>query len=58
MPAIDVKYLNNLVNDNNIVTQEKELNQKQELMNLKEQMKKFDTRSRSNEHSINNVINS
>ena len=57
MPAIDLKNIEKLVIKNGILGNDKNEKERNDLSNLKEQMKKFETRSSSNRQNINNLIN-
>jgi hypothetical protein len=57
LPAIDLKNIEKLVIKNGILGNDKNEKERNDLSNLKEQMKKFETRSSSNRQNINNLIN-
>ena len=57
MPAIDLKNIEKLVIKNGILGNDKNEKERNDLSTLKEQMKKFETRSSSNRQNINNLIN-
>jgi hypothetical protein len=57
LPAIDLKNIEKLVIKNGILGNDKNEKERNDLSTLKEQMKKFETRSSSNRQNINNLIN-